>query len=89
MPGQVSKIYGKGKGNFTIKCKWRRINLPKGQYNIEIYEIPYQVTKNRIIENIVNLIKNKKIPLDDVWDESDEKIRIVINFNYFSKYFCE
>ena len=49
----LQKIYSKGKGNFLIKSKWRRINLPKGQYHIEIYEIPYQVTKNRIIESII------------------------------------
>ncbi len=74
----LQKIYSKGKGNFLIKSKWRRINLPKGQYHIEIYEIPYQVTKNRIIESIGSLIKNKKIPVDDIWDESDQNIRIII-----------
>ena len=71
-------IYNKGRGNFLIKSKWRKINLLKGQFYIEIYEIPYQVNKNKIIENIANLIKNKKIPIDDVWDESDKDIRIII-----------
>jgi len=74
----LKNIYNNGRGNFTIKSKWRKINLLKGQFYIEIYEIPYQVNKNKIIENIANLIKNKKIPIDDVWDESDKDIRIII-----------
>ena len=71
-------IYNKGKGSFIIKSKWSRISLSKGQYLIAITEIPYQINKNRIIENIAKLIKEKKIPIDDIWDESDKNIRIII-----------
>ena len=71
-------IYNKGKGSFLIKSKWNKINLSKGQYLIAITEIPYQINKNRIIENIAKLIKEKKIPIEDIWDESDKNIRIII-----------
>ena len=47
-------------------------------YQIVITEIPYQINKARLIEQLANLINNKKIPLDDVLDESDDKIRILL-----------
>ncbi len=71
-------IYTKGKGSFTVNSKWTKEELKNGLYQIVINEIPYQVNKIKIIEQLANLINNKKIPLDDVIDESDEKIRIVL-----------
>ena len=47
-------------------------------YEVVITEIPFQVNKVKIIEQLANLINLKKIPLDDVRDESDENIRIVL-----------
>jgi len=47
-------------------------------YEVVITEIPFQVNKIKIIEQLANLINLKKIPLDDVRDESDENIRIVL-----------
>ena len=71
-------IYLNGKGSFVIKSKWKIENLKNGLYNIVVYEIPFQVNKSKIIEQIANLINLKKIPLYDVVDESDENIRIVL-----------
>ena len=71
-------IYSKGKGSFIINSKWKKENLKNRLYQIVIYEIPYQVNKIKIIEQLANLINTKKIPLDDVIDESDENIRIVL-----------
>ncbi len=71
-------IYSKGKGSLTINSKWIKEELKNGLYQIVVKEIPYQVNKIKIIEQLANLINAKKIPLDDVIDESDEKIRIVL-----------
>ncbi len=78
--GQNDKkvIYSKGKGSLIINSKWKKEDLKNGLYQIVIYEIPYQVNKIKIIEQLANLINTKKIPLDDVIDESDENIRIVL-----------
>ena len=75
---EQKSIYKKGKGSFVIKSKYNIENLKNGLYQIVITEIPYQVNKTRLIEQIASLINNKKLPLDDVFDESDEKIRIVL-----------
>ena len=77
---QIDKknIYSSGKGSFIINSKWIKEDLKNGQYQIVIDQIPYQVNKTKIIEQLANLINAKKIPLDDVLDESDENIRIVL-----------
>ena len=44
-----------------------------------VSEIPYQVQKGKLIEQIAQLIADKKLPiLEDIRDESDELIRIVL-----------
>jgi len=75
---EKKQIYSSGKGSFAIRSKWEIENLLHGLYQIVITEIPYQVNKTRLIEQLANLINVKKIPLDDILDESDEKIRIVL-----------
>ena len=76
---EKKKIYKTWKRNsFTIRSQWKKENIKKGIYQIVITEIPYQVNKTRLIEQLANLINNKKIPLDDVLDESDEQIRIIL-----------
>ena len=75
---EKNEIYNKGKGSFLIKSNWNIETLKNGLYQIVINEIPYQVNKTRLIEQLANLINNKKLPLDDIADESDENIRIVL-----------
>ncbi len=75
---EKQEIYGKGKGNFIINSKWFKEDLKNGIYQIIIHEIPYQINKVKIIEQLANLINTKKIPLEDVVDESDQNIRIVL-----------
>ena len=77
-PDEQKKIYKTGKGTFNIRSNYLIENLKNGIYQIVITDIPYQVNKSRLIEQIANLIVNKKIPLDDIYDESDENIRIVL-----------
>ena len=77
-PDDQKQIYKTGKGTFNIRANYFIENLKNGTYQIIITDIPYQVNKSRLIEQIANLIINKKIPLDDIYDESDENIRIVL-----------
>ena len=77
-PDEQNLIYKKGRGSFTIRSKINVENLKNGLYQIVITEIPYQVNKTRLIEQLANLINNKKLPLDDIQDESDENIRIIL-----------
>ena len=75
---EKSEIYKTGRGSFFIRSTWEKESLKNGLYQIVITEIPYQVNKARLIAQLANLINNKKIPLDDVLDESDDQIRIIL-----------
>ena len=77
-PEEKRKIYKTGSGSFVINSKWHYEKIKNGMYEIIITEIPFQVNKVKIIEQLANLINLKKLPLDDVTDESDHKIRIVL-----------
>jgi topoisomerase-4 subunit A len=75
----IKEAYSKGKGSLRLRAKWHEESLGRGQYQIVITEIPYQVNKSRIIEKISELIDNKKINyLEAIQDESAEDIRIVL-----------
>ena len=77
-PDEQKQIYEEGKGSFVISSKFHIESLKNGLYHIVITEIPYQVNKTRLIEQLANLLNDKRVPLDDIADESDENIRIVL-----------
>ena len=71
--------YKIGRGGFRIRAKWVVEKLGRGQYQVIITEIPYQVQKSKLIEKIADLLNARKLPmLNDVIDESAEEVRIVL-----------
>ncbi len=71
--------YKTGKGIITVQAKVEMAQ-EKGKDVILVHELPYQVNKARLIENIATLVKDKKIEgISDIRDESSrEGMRIVI-----------
>ena len=50
-----------------------------GAWQIVVTEIPYQVPKAKLVEQIAQLLEEKKLPLlGDVRDESTEEVRLVL-----------
>ena len=75
----ILEAYETGKGGFRLRAQWHEEDLGRGQYQIVVTEIPYQVQKSKLVERIADLINQKKIPiLGDVRDESAEDIRLVL-----------
>ena len=88
----ISAAYETGRGSFRIRGRFHAAEakeeadreagierLGGGQWQLVISEIPYQVQKGKLIEQIAQLIADRKLPiLEDVRDESDEAIRIVL-----------
>ncbi len=73
------EAYATGRGGFKVRARWETEDMGRGQYQIIITEIPYQVQKSKLIEKLAELIEQKKVPwLADVRDESAEDIRIVL-----------
>ena len=78
-PDAVADAYRTGRGRFRVRSKWHVEDLGRGQWQIVVTEIPYQVQKSRLIERIAEAIQTKKIPiLADVRDESADDIRMVL-----------
>ncbi|QIE46996.1 DNA topoisomerase IV subunit A [Pseudohalocynthiibacter aestuariivivens] len=78
-PENIANAYRTGRGSFRLRCKWEVEDLGRGQWQIVVTEIPYQVQKSKLIEKIAELIQVKKIPiLGDVRDESADDIRLIL-----------
>jgi topoisomerase-4 subunit A len=70
--------YETGRGGFRTRAKWAVERGKHGAWSIVVTEIPYQVQKARLIEQIAALLEEKKLPLlGDVRDESAEELRLV------------
>ena len=75
----IVEAYATGRGSFRVRANWEVEKQSHGQYQIVITEIPYQVSKSRIVERIAELIGDRKLPaVADVRDESAEDIRLIL-----------
>ena len=78
-PAAIAEAYATGRGSFRTRARIGKINEKGGGWHLVVTEIPYSVSKGKLIENIADLINDKKLPiLGDVRDESAEDIRVVI-----------
>ena len=79
----IRQAYATGRGVIKIKSKTDFEDIPKsnGRKRIVVTEIPYQVNKARLIENIADLVKDGTLEgISDIRDESDRRgMRIVID----------
>ena len=73
------ETYETGRGGVRTRARWTREDAGRGTWRIVVTEIPYQVKKADLVEQLAGLIENKKAPLlGDVRDESAEDIRLVL-----------
>ena len=78
-PESIREAYRTGRGAFRLRARWAVEDLGKGQWQVVVTEIPYQVAKSKLIEKLAELVTAKKVPiLADVRDESADDIRIVL-----------
>ena len=75
----IAQAYRTGRGGFRLRARWEVEELGRGQWQIVVTEIPYQVQKSKLIEKIAEVIQTKKVPiLADVRDESADDIRVIL-----------
>ncbi|MBX7246936.1 MAG: DNA gyrase subunit A [Candidatus Sumerlaeaceae bacterium] len=76
----ILDAYSTGRGRVVMRARMRTEQLKGGRDAIIVSEIPYQVNKSRLIEEIAYLVRDKKITgISDLRDESDrDGMRIVI-----------
>lgn len=77
----IKSAYETGRGIVKMRAKINIEELKGGKQAIVVNEIPYQVNKATLIENIADLVNDKKIEgISDVRDESDKDgMRLVID----------
>ncbi len=77
--GAIRLAYETGRGGFRIRARWAVEQGKSGSWQIVVTEIPFQVQKSRLIEQIAELMEQKKLPLlGDVRDESTTEVRLVL-----------
>ncbi len=78
----IAAAYASGRGSFRVRARFAE--TPEkgdgpGAWQLVVTQIPYGVSKGKLIEQIAQLIADKKLPiLEDVRDESAEDVRIVL-----------
>ena len=77
----IKEAYNTGRGKITVRAEAEIEEMSGNKRRIIVSELPYQVNKARLIENIAMLARDKRIEgISDIRDESDREhnVRIVI-----------
>ncbi|MDO8511661.1 MAG: DNA gyrase subunit A [bacterium] len=76
----IAHAYATGKGGMVTRAKAEIEEVKEGEFKIIVTEIPYQVNKSTLLEEIANGVKEKRLDgIKDLRDESDKDgIRVVI-----------
>ena len=77
----IRAAYGTGKGHIRVRARTEMEEFGNGRTRIIVTELPYQVNKSRLVENIADQVKDKRLDgISGLRDESDGKkgMRIVI-----------
>jgi topoisomerase-4 subunit A len=74
-----ASAYETGRGSFRLRARIEIEREKGGGWHLLVSEIPYGVPKAKLIEQIAQLIADKKLPiLADVKDESDAAVRLIL-----------
>ncbi len=76
----VLSAFRTGRGSVVMRGKTSFEEVRKGRMAIVVHEVPYQVNKSRMIENMAEAVRDKRIEgISDLRDESDrDGVRVVI-----------
>ncbi|HWD67403.1 MAG TPA: DNA topoisomerase IV subunit A [Caulobacteraceae bacterium] len=75
----LRETYETGRGGVRLRARWFKEDTGRGTWRVVVTEIPYQVKKADLVEQLAGLIESKKAPLlADVRDESAEDVRLVL-----------
>ena len=76
---ELRDIYQTGSGVIRVRGEYSLEDLPRGKQAIVFTSIPYQVNKAKLLERLIGLMDDKKLPqVTAVRDESTDEVRVVI-----------
>ena len=68
----IRAAYATGRGKIVVRARTEIVEAKNGRFKIIVTEIPYGVNKARLIENIANLVKDKRLEgISNIEDHSD------------------
>jgi DNA gyrase subunit A len=71
---EIKKLYATGKASIMVRGVAEIVEKKNGRFQIQITELPYQVNKAKLITDIAELVKKKRVDgISDLRDESDRK----------------
>lgn len=78
--GGIREAYETGRGRLVVRGRVHQEQPKKGRTQIIISELPYQVNKSKLVGNIAELVKTKRLEgISDLRDESDKSgMRVVV-----------
>ena len=76
----IKQAYTTGKGKITVRAEAEIEEMSNGRQKIIVTSLPYQVNKAKLIENIANLVREKRIEgISELRDESDRENAVRIH----------
>ena len=70
----IRAAYATGRGKIVVRAKTEIVEAKNGRFKIIVTELPYGVNKAKLIENIANLVKDKRLEgISNIEDHSDRK----------------
>ncbi len=76
---ELREIYQSGSGGIRIRAEYAIEDLPRGRQAIVFTSIPYLVNKAKLLEKLIGLMEDKKLPqVSAVRDESTHEVRVVL-----------
>ncbi len=68
----IRAAYATGRGKIVVRAKTEIVEAKNGRFKIIVSELPYGVNKARLIENIANLVRDKRLEgISNIEDHSD------------------
>jgi len=76
---ELREIYESGSGGIRIRGEYTVEDMPRGKQAIVFTSIPYMVNKAKLLEKLIGLMEDKKLPqVSAVRDESTDVVRVVL-----------
>ena len=84
----IQDAYRTGRGRIVLRAKVHKEETPQGRERIIVSEVPFMVNKSRLVEQIAQLVRDKRVDgISDLRDESDrDGIRVVVELKRDAMY---
>ena len=73
----IAETYRTGRGGFRLRARWMKEDTGRGGWVAVVTEIPYGVQKSRLIEQLADLLNEKKAPVLCLVRQSQKRVALL------------